>query len=438
MADEPLPWQPDDVVAGKYRLVSVLGEGGMGIVYEAQHVRLRQRLAIKMVRPTLATRNNVVLRFEREARAAAQLRSVHAAKVIDVDATPDGTPYIVMELLEGHNLANVFMSRRPLAVDEVIGWVLETCCAIAEAHDLGIVHRDLKPSNLFLAYESGRSVVKVLDFGISKLTDEGDVSLTTTQVTLGTPNYMSPEQVRSAKEVDLRTDIWSLGVILYELLTGDLPFPGATPSAILAAIVADPVAPMTKLRFDLPRELDAIVQKALSKRPEDRFADVRALASSLMPFARLDPYVGAEVAQMLRKGSLSPAISGVSSAQQPTATAPTAPGWSKITGVTARPRRWTFAIAAAAALAAFGWLARSTLQRGADPAASIPAPPTAAASAPPSASTADPVSEVADASVPAPAPEVPSKKPRIKAKPPVPPNKPIVPPPAPSGNPLHL
>src|SRR5262249_39773692 len=151
---------------------------------------------------------------------------VHAAKVIDVDATPDGIPYIVMELLEGTNLANVFIARRPLAVPQVIGWVLETCCAIAEAHDHGIVHRDVKPSNLFLATESGRSIVKVLDFGISKLSDDSDVSLTTTQVTLGTPHYMSPEQVRSAKEVDHRTDIWSLGVILHELLTGELPFPG--------------------------------------------------------------------------------------------------------------------------------------------------------------------------------------------------------------------
>src|SRR5262249_18380190 len=156
-----------------------------------------QRLAIKMVRPTLATRHNVVLRFEREARAAAQLRSAHVVKVMDVDATPDGVPYIVMEFLEGQSLAGLLADRGHLGIDEVIGWVLETICAIAEAHDLGIVHRDLKPSNLFLAWESGRSVVKVLDFGISKLADEGETSLTTTQVTLGTPNYMSPEQVRS-------------------------------------------------------------------------------------------------------------------------------------------------------------------------------------------------------------------------------------------------
>src|SRR5258708_38622577 len=174
----------------------------MGVVFEASHLRLRQRLAIKMLRADLAARYSIVVRFEREARAAARLRNAHVAKVVDVDATPDGIPYIVMEFLEGHDLAQVVASRGTLAIHEVVGWVLETCCAIGEAHDLGIVHRDLKPSNLHLTSDSGRSIVKVLDFGISKLADESDASLTTTHSTLGTPNYMSPEQVRSAKQLD--------------------------------------------------------------------------------------------------------------------------------------------------------------------------------------------------------------------------------------------
>jgi serine/threonine-protein kinase len=457
MADEPLTWQPEDVVAGKYRLVRVLGEGGMGIVYEAHHVRLRQRLAIKMVRPVLATRNNIVLRFEREARAAAQLRSVHAAKVIDVDATADGVPYIVMEFLEGQSLSSLLEAEHRLGIQDVIGWVLETCCAIGEAHDLGIVHRDLKPSNLFLASESGRSVVKVLDFGISKLADESETSLTTTQVTLGTPNYMSPEQVRSAREVDARTDVWSLGVILYELLTGQVPFKGTSPSAVLAAIVADPVSSMLELRPDIPRGLDAVVLKALSKRAGDRYGDVRALAAALTPFAKLDPFVTAELAEMMKGGSrVTPPAGSLSLGKgEPdvTAAAPTAPGWSKITAVTAGSL-WPLTLGALLALAALGWYARSTFQRRPPDTTAATAPPPVALTAPPlpvsspppaSPPTAQPAPSAvaavgADAGVSASA--APSNFGWRKVKSPKPPasspNTSTVPPPALSSNPLHL
>jgi serine/threonine-protein kinase len=452
MAGEPHEWQPEDIVAGKYRLVRVLGEGGMGIVYEARHVRLRQRLAIKMVRPVLATRHNVVLRFEREARAAAQLRSVHVAKVIDVDATADGVPYIVMEFLEGHGLANMLQAERRRGVDEVIGWVLETCCAIGEAHNLGIVHRDLKPSNLFLASESGRSIVKVLDFGISKLADESDTSLTTTQVTLGTPNYMSPEQVRSAKDVDLRTDVWSLGVILYELLTGQLPFKGTTPSAVLAAIVADPVASMVELRPDLPRELDAVVLKALSKKAEDRFADVRKLAAALTPFAKLDPFVTAELADLMKGHAHVPAAaptlpSGERINQDEATAAPTAPGWSRITAVSAGSR-WPLVLGALVALAALGWYARSTFQHlpGAEttvastPPSVAPVPPLLVAPPPAEPAPSAVVAGPPDASVSAsPAPPRPGWR-KVKPPKPAPASSGLlsVPPPAPSSNPLHL
>jgi tRNA A-37 threonylcarbamoyl transferase component Bud32 len=404
MADESFLWQPDDVVAGKYRLVRPLGKGGMGIVFEAQHLRLRQRLAIKMLRSDLAMRHDVVLRFEREARAAAHLRSAHVAKVIDVDATPDGVPYIVMEFLEGQSLAGVISTRRALDdpgkspttlgspgrgtgdVHEVVGWVLETCCAIAEAHDLGIVHRDLKPANLFLASDGGRSLVKVLDFGISKLADEEDASLTTTQAFLGTPNYMSPEQVRSAKGVDHRTDIWSLGVILYELLAGRIPFSGTTASAVLAAIVADPAPSLRDARPDVPPELDAIVTKALSKRAEDRFANVRALASALVPFAKIDAYVAAEVAQLLTVRAVASAMESTSGEPE-AAAAPTAPGWSRITSAAASTRGFTLVLAAAV-LAAVAWFARDALRRNA-------APDVAASSNLPSA-IAEPPSAVVD------------------------------------------
>jgi len=460
MAGEPHLWQPDDVVAGKYRLVRVLGEGGMGIVYEARHVKLRQRLAIKMVRPSLAVRHNVVLRFEREARAAALLRNAHAAKVIDVDATSDGVPYIVMEFLEGRSLSSLLESRGRLPVEEVIGWVLETCCAIAEAHDQGIVHRDLKPSNLFLASESDRSIVKVLDFGISKLADESDASLTTSQVMLGTPNYMSPEQVRSAREVDGRTDVWSLGVILYELLTGKLPFSGATPSAVLAAIVADPVTSTTALRPDIPHELDAVVLKALSKRAEDRFASVRELASALVPFSQMDAYVTAEVAQLLKRASHAPTLASAENAElRAAAAAPTAPGWSRITAATAKPRS-TLVLAAMGVVAVIGWYAQSAFQGRAAPEAAAPVapspaivaasspiapavaasihpepPPSASEVAPPSAAAAQ--SAVADAGSPGAAVSPGPRKVRQKVAAPSVDRAPV-PPPPPSSNPLHL
>jgi eukaryotic-like serine/threonine-protein kinase len=374
MAGDTHVWQPDDVIAGKYRLVRVLGEGGMGIVYEACHVRLRQRVAIKMLRPSLTTRYKVVVRFEREARAAAQLRGAHVAKVIDVDATPDGFPYIVMEFLEGRNLSQVLSESRSLPVHQVVGWVLETCCAIAEAHDLGIVHRDLKPSNLFLAVEAGRAVVKVLDFGISKLEDDSDdASLTTTtQGALGTPNYMSPEQVRSAKHVDARTDIWSIGVILYELLTGTLPFKGATSTAVGAAIVADAVPSLRELRSDLPAELEAIVIKALSKRVEDRFADVRSMAAALAPSGKLDAYLTSELAQLLAERSNRPPSQGDMNVNAGTGDAPTVPGWSQVTALPmGLQRRALFFLTLAAAAAMSWWFVQSRWPRGGAPEAAV-------------------------------------------------------------------
>jgi serine/threonine-protein kinase len=459
MAGDPHIWQPDDVIAAKYRLVRVLGEGGMGVVYEAYHLRLRQRVAIKMLRPALATRYNVVVRFEREARAAAQLHSSHVAKVIDVDATPDGVPYIVMEFLEGRNFSQVIAEKRGMAIHDVVGWVLETCCAIAEAHDLGIIHRDLKPSNLLLAKQGDRSIVKVLDFGISKLADENDISLTTTQGTLGTPNYMSPEQVRSAKHVDGRTDIWSIGVILYELLTGTLPFRGATSTAVGAAIVADPVPNMRELRPDLPPELEAVVQKALSKRVEDRFADIRALTGALAPFAKLDAYAAAEVSQMLAVASRRSSPSSEIGVAAAATSAPTVPGWSQITASPAGPQRRTLLVGALATLVAVGWLASGLLRR--TPALETSAPsgqPAAPATAPVavSAAAAEPQVDLSaprpipsspeatsraapDASPPGSAPQPAPKTTHPKPKPTATSTgAPNATPPAPSNNPLHL
>ena len=216
------------IVGQKYRIESVIGEGGMGVVFAATHEKLGQAVAIKMLLPEYARHPELVARFGREARASAQLRHRNSARVIDVDETTTGIPYMVMERLHGHDLETELEARGKLEIAEAVQYVVEACAAMTEAHQRGIVHRDLKPSNLFLSTEADGSVcVKVLDFGISKVQSE-EGRITSTQHQMGTPLYMSPEQVRSAKSVDARTDVWSLGVILYELLTGDTPFKGST------------------------------------------------------------------------------------------------------------------------------------------------------------------------------------------------------------------
>jgi serine/threonine-protein kinase len=282
---QPTLPRPGDTIAGKYAIVKVIGEGGMGLVYEANHLRLRRRVALKMLLPhMMATSSDTVARFEREARAAANLRDRHVTKVLDVDVTADGLPYLVMEYLEGHDLEAELAARGPLPVDESCGYVLQACAAMTEAHAAGIIHRDLKPSNLFLCPEKDGWIVKVLDFGISKMADDGDARLTGTQASVGTPLYMSPEQVRSAKSVDLRSDIWSLGVILYELLAGRTPFEGST-TAAAASIVADPTPPLTDHRDDIPKELEETIYRALAKDPAERFPSVTEFAQAIAPFA---------------------------------------------------------------------------------------------------------------------------------------------------------
>ncbi len=278
----PLP-RVGDVIAGKYAIVRVLGEGGMGIVYEASHVRLRQRVAIKMLLPAMLAHDVLVSRFEREARAAAQLKSRHVARVMDVDLTPDGLPYMVMEFLEGRDLQAEIDERRQLPFAEAVDFVLQACAAMTEAHALGIVHRDLKPSNLFLADDAGARVVKVLDFGISKVASEHEAKLTDADAVMGTALYMSPEQVRATSEVDARSDIWALGVILYEALAGRPPFLGSS-TQVAAAIVTQDV-PDPRAYCAMPDELALVLHKALQREPRDRFSDVGQLAVALAPFA---------------------------------------------------------------------------------------------------------------------------------------------------------
>ncbi len=271
-----------DVLDGKYRVDRVLGEGGMGVVYEAFHLRLRQRVAIKVLRPMIVAQPEFVARFEREARAAATLESPNVAKVLDVDTTDAGLTYMVIEYLEGNDLGEELTRRGRLPIQEAVAYVMEACAPIAEAHAWGIIHRDLKPSNLFLAKKGTERMLKLLDFGISKVLAETDAK--NTFGTLGTPHYMSPEHVRNASDVDRRSDIWSLGVILYELLTGTEPYSG-DPARVIAAIITDPVPPPRTKRDDIPPELEAVIMRALAKDPRERFQDVRALSVALAPFA---------------------------------------------------------------------------------------------------------------------------------------------------------
>jgi serine/threonine-protein kinase len=276
--------KPGSKLGGKYALERVIGQGGMAVVYEATHLRLRQRVAIKVLVPKIAEIAEIVHRFEREARALVQLHGPNVAHVIDVDTTPEGLPYIVMELLDGHDLAQEIAERKgDFPIEEAVGYVLQACAAMAEAHALGIVHRDLKPANLFLTGAPPDRLVKVLDFGVSKLL-EGDTNMTETEAVLGTPVYMSPEQIEAAKGVDGRADVWSLGVILYELLTFELPFGGRTASQALTSVMVDAPKPLRSRRPDAPRELVAIVMRALSKDPDKRYQDVTELAKALAPF----------------------------------------------------------------------------------------------------------------------------------------------------------
>lgn len=299
---ENLP-QPGETFAGKYRIGRVLGQGGVGVVFEAYHQRLNQRVAIKILRAEARRSAEWLTRFDREARAAVKLRGPNVARVIDVDSAPDGTPFIVMELLDGWNLSEEIAARGALPIAEAVGYVLEACCAMAEAHALGIVHRDLTPANIFLANASGRRVAKVVDFGISKIRDER-TNVTTTDAAFGTPQYVSPEQIRSTAHVDPRTDIWSLTVILFEALAGTTPFRGENASAVVASVLMDQPKPLANLRPDLPKGLIAAISKGLEKNPNERFQSVDELVSALLPFGPPGFMFGASTPLSERPGLL--------------------------------------------------------------------------------------------------------------------------------------
>lgn len=267
-----------DTLIGKFKVEHVLGQGGMGTVVAARHIELDEMFAVKLLRAGMVQSERTVCRFVREARAAARLRSPHITRVYDVGRLQSGEPYMVMEFLHGSDLRALTGRHGPLPYEHA-GWlVLQACDGIAEAHAYGIVHRDLKLDNLFLTHmRDGRPCLKVLDFGISKHADVSE-RLTHSGVLMGSPRYMSPEQMKDARAVDVQTDVWAMGVIFYELLTGRTPFLGADlPSIIESVIKSEPVSPR-ELCPQLPGQLNAAIMRCLAKRPENRFQTITELA----------------------------------------------------------------------------------------------------------------------------------------------------------------
>ncbi len=413
--------QPGEVIADKYEVVRLLGKGGMGVVLEARHRKLDQRVALKFLAPAELEQAGAVQRFEREARAAALLRSPHVVRTLDVDQTPDGLPFIVMEYLDGRDASSELVRRGRIPVDEAVDWMLQACVGMREAHASGIIHRDLKPSNLFLCTTPGAPlVVKVMDFGVSKVSaSHGETTeLTSTQTTLGTPSYMAPEQLVSAKTIDARADVWSLGVVLYRLLTGALPFTAPTPTALAIAVATtDPVDVATRGPW-LPAELCAAIMKCLRREPQDRFADVGAFAAAIERFGsgRYQLPKSRQSAPQLPAPEAAPRVDG-RVATLPTAAAEgaTASAWDKPAIRARRGPPLLAILGVAAALGALGiGFSVYHARKSAPPAANATAPPEPSETAapaeiptanPPATTTAEPTAS-AIATTPPPRPNL--------------------------------
>jgi eukaryotic-like serine/threonine-protein kinase len=359
------------ILAGKYRVDKVLGVGGMGVVVAAHHIQLDDRVAIKFLLPETLGNGDAVMRFAREARAAVKIKSEHVARVTDVGTLENGAPYMVMEYLEGGDLSAWLVEQGRLPVEQAIDLLLQGCEAIAEAHAIGIVHRDLKPANLFVArLPGGVQSVKVLDFGISKLTgfsaSGGESSATKTSALLGSPLYMSPEQMRSSKDVDARSDIWALGVILYELLAGAAPFIADSMPELVFKVVDGAPLSLLELRPDLPAGLEAVIFRCLEKDRSRRFQTVGDLAGALGQFAPRKSRVSIDrIVQVMQAAGMSASSPSLSippvSSPAPALGGSTAAAFGKTAAGSKRTRP---ALLATGLLLLVGTVAAVTLRRG--------------------------------------------------------------------------
>jgi eukaryotic-like serine/threonine-protein kinase len=288
---------PGQVLLGKYRVDAILGHGGMGVVAKCTHLIMGGAVAIKMLRKDVLHDRDSVERFTREAKAAHQLRSEYVARVLDVGTFEDGVPYMVMEYLDGQDLGQLLEQQGCVGAPLATQMMLQTAEALAEAHSVGIVHRDVKPTNLFYTWRpDGSALIKVLDFGISKSPTGTDLQLTQTQSLLGTPAYMSPEQMRSARLVDARTDIWSLGTVIYELIEGRRPFEAESFSEMCVKVAVDPPAPFV----NTPPSLQPVLLRCLAKSPDQRYTTMAELSRDLIPFAPDESQAKMLVERMVR------------------------------------------------------------------------------------------------------------------------------------------
>ena len=386
-----------EIFAGKYAILAVVGRGGMGVVLAARHIELDERVAIKLILsddgPKVA---DFVARFVREAKLASKIKNEHVVRVLDVARLETGEPYIVMELLEGQDLSELLAQRGPLPLELAALYLLQACEAIAEAHSLGIVHRDLKPANLFLTTRrDGQPCVKVLDFGISKLVGEGGQAMTKTNALMGSPYYMSPDQLVQSRDVDARSDVWTLGVILFELLTQRYPFDAEDAPQLIAHILHSAPPSLSTVRPDLPPEIAQLVEATLVKDRAQRIQNVAEFSRRLAPFA---PEGGRYSLQVIlgtlnRQSGSQPAgaVSGssgawgaaFSSAQGPVSAissgSATAPGATMTLRSTKKSGRTALLVAALGVIAVSG-IAAALLLRSHG--AAVPAPSSAVAAAP--------------------------------------------------------
>jgi serine/threonine protein kinase len=302
---------PGTILLGKYRIDELIGSGGMGNVVRASHLYLHQSFAIKILLPQLAESDSTKQRFLREAQSAVKLKGEHCARVMDVGVTPEGAPFMVMEFLDGNDLNQILRHHGPQVPPIVVDLMLQACEGIAEAHALGIVHRDIKPSNFFITRRpDGSMLLKILDFGISKATLALE-ELTATQTVIGTPSYMAPEQMKSGRAADSRSDIWSIGVVMYQLLTGRTPFMGESYAELVLKVGLEPPAPIL---VPLPNGLGDVVLRCLEKDPAARHQNVGELARMLAPYAS-DPIAASQSAgrtmRILQQRGAPPGMQGM-------------------------------------------------------------------------------------------------------------------------------